>query len=206
MTPQARDLCLAFNPSNQCAIVEQGDRAFIGTAPTLADIKTEHGANVSKAWLYFQLVDLCEFTGVKDKMQPQQISELASIMCATAYFLKISELMLFFVRFKAGVYGSFYGVVDPLKITQGLQQFITWRNEQLTRAQRLAQREAEKSSPEYIADTQKMLDSYARLKAEANQRRQERLEAEAAREEELKAIRKRAKEAIEAELKGEAEQ
>lgn len=50
-------------------------------------------------------------------------------MIAIEYpYLKISELLLFFHRFKAGRYGHFYGNVDPLRITTALREFISERN------------------------------------------------------------------------------
>ena len=42
--------------------------------------------------------------------------------------LKISELMLFFHRFKSGRYGRFYGSVDPLVITTTIRDFIRERS------------------------------------------------------------------------------
>lgn len=35
--------------------------------------------------------------------------------------------MLFFFKFKVGMYGSFYGAIDPLVITGALQKFNNWR-------------------------------------------------------------------------------
>ena len=49
-------------------------------------------------------------------------------MIATEYYyLKVSELMLFFHRFKTGRYGRFYGSVDPLVITTSLRDFVRER-------------------------------------------------------------------------------
>ena len=45
--------------------------------------------------------------------------------------LKVSELMLYFYRFKAGYYGRFYGIVDPMIITTSIQLFLDWRNSML---------------------------------------------------------------------------
>lgn len=40
--------------------------------------------------------------------------------------------MVFFWKLKAGEYGSFYGVVDPLKITEALGVFVQWRNDRVS--------------------------------------------------------------------------
>lgn len=49
-------------------------------------------------------------------------------MIAREYFyLKVTELMLFFVRFKGAHYGRFYGVEDPMVIMESIKAFIEER-------------------------------------------------------------------------------
>lgn len=78
-------------------------------------------------------------------MTPGQYEELAYIIASEFFFLKISELMLFFHRFKAGRYGRFYGSVDPMVITSALHEFVRERANALEQHERddaLAQIEA----------------------------------------------------------------
>ena len=51
---------------------------------------------------------------------------------ATSERVKVSELLLFFYRFKAGHYGHFYGTVDPMVITCALRDFVAERNSLIT--------------------------------------------------------------------------
>jgi hypothetical protein len=78
-------------------------------------------------WLVPQLVNLSEFCGAKDKLSVPQLEDLAYIISQQFYYLKISELMLFFFRFKSGQYGRFYGTVDPLIIVSALRDFCKER-------------------------------------------------------------------------------
>ena len=106
----------AFNPSLQIGAARNPDRAYFGKAPTLGLLKKTYGDNAATMWLLPQLYDLCEYTGAK-KMDVQQATMLAEVIAQQYGCLKVSELLLFFFRFKTGVYGRFYGTVDPLVIT-----------------------------------------------------------------------------------------
>ena len=55
------------------------------------------------------------------------MEECAFVIATEFYYLKTSELMLFFHRFKTGRYGRFYGSVDPLIITTALRDFVAER-------------------------------------------------------------------------------
>ena len=67
-------------------------------------------------------------------------------ICAEYHWLKITEVLLFFHRFKMGRYGRFYGSVDPMVVTCALRQFIDERNEILAQYE---QQEREKRQREY---------------------------------------------------------
>lgn len=137
------DFLKAFNPSLQIAVARHPDRAFFGKAPSLAVVKHTYGPNAPTMWLMAQLYDLCEYTGAK-KMDAQQASMVAEVIAQEYGYLKVSELLLFFFRFKAGAYGRFYGVVDPMVITTALREFMkerAWACEQHER--QLRQQELE---------------------------------------------------------------
>lgn len=121
---------------------------LFGDYPTLADLRNDYGDNTAKIWLIPQLYNLSEFCGVKDKLEGTPLEETAFVIATEYYYLKISELMLFFHRFKSGKYGRFYGSVDPLIITTALRDFIRERNVEIDRyeqCQKQAIYDAEKS-------------------------------------------------------------
>lgn len=65
-----------------------------------------------------------------------QCESTAAIIASQFYFLTVAEMLIFFVHFKAGKYGRFYGAVDPLVITQALQEFVKERSLKIEKNER----------------------------------------------------------------------
>lgn len=120
-----------YNPDRQKDLCQDKDDCILGDHPTLAALKL-YGNRTPIAWLVPQLLNLSEFCGCKDKLTNTMIEELADIIAAEWFYLKVSELMLFFHWFKSGKYGRFYGAVDPLVITTSLRDFVAERNEAIS--------------------------------------------------------------------------
>lgn len=121
----------------------------MGDYPTLAEICLAYGKTFSEQWLYPHIADLSMFTGAKN-LDKEQISSLASVISAEYRYLKVTELLLFFHRFKAGHYGRFYGTVDPMVITCALRDFVKERNiflDQYEREKNNLEREQNASKP-----------------------------------------------------------
>lgn len=107
------------------------NRCYIGKAPSLKVISEAYGENITETWLEIQLRDLSEFAGCKEKLSIQQIEQIAKVIILEFSFLKATELMHFFILFKSGKFGKFYGAVDGLVITEALQEFRQLRRERL---------------------------------------------------------------------------
>ena len=101
---------------------------FFGDYPTLSQLGAQFDKKFPAAWLMVHVNDLSEFCGCKEKLQGHPLQQCASVISTEFYFLKISELMLFFNRFKSGKYGRFYGSVDPLVLTTSLRDFLKERS------------------------------------------------------------------------------
>lgn len=122
-----------MNPDLQQKAAQDAERCILGDAPTLVSINIAYGSATAKMWLIPQLVNLSEYCGVRDKLTERQLEECAGVIATEYYFLKVSELLLFFHRYKAGRYGKMYGAVDPLAITTALREFVAERNRVLSR-------------------------------------------------------------------------
>lgn len=115
------------NPSVQTDFGRNPRACITGEYPTLTDLAITYGKTMAIQWLVPQLTDLSIFSGAKN-LTLEQLEQLARVI-ATAYpWLKVTELLLFFFRFKTGRYGRFYGTVDPLVVTTALREFIEERN------------------------------------------------------------------------------
>lgn len=119
--------CERYSPSHQMEVCGDTDICFFGDYPTLAVLKRDYGKNAPLTWLVPQLTDLALYCGCKDKLSKEQYKECAFVIATEFHYLKVSELMLFFHRFKTGRYGRFYGSVDPLIITESLRKFCEER-------------------------------------------------------------------------------
>lgn len=119
-------------------------------SPTLSDLNAIYGKNVPIAWLMAQLFSLSEFCGAKDKMSEDKAEQTAFIIASSHFYLKVTELLLFFHKMKAGDYGQFYGVIDPQVIIRAINTFIMQdRNPAIDREEsriRLIQREEERQN------------------------------------------------------------
>jgi len=120
-----------FNPSLQVVCAQNVERSFRGNAPSLALLGETYPDEQVNTWIIAQLMDLYKFAGVKEKPTFQQVLEY--------YYLKASELLLFFFKLKAGEYGTFYGVVDPMVIMSALIEFKAYRKRQLEKYDREGQ-------------------------------------------------------------------
>lgn len=120
--------CEQYSPSYQLEICGDSDECFFGNYQTLAEMKRDYGKKAPLTWLTPQLTDLATFCGCDHKLRKEQYKECAFVIATDYFYLKISELMLFFHRFKSGRYGRFYGSVDPLVITTTIRDFIRERS------------------------------------------------------------------------------
>lgn len=126
-----------FNPSNQAVFIEKSlDRCFTGVAPSLTRVKKTYGNETVKNWLIAQLIDLCLFSSIKEKPEIEILENIAETIILLYGFLKVTELMVFFQRFKAGKHGVFYGIIDGIIITSAINTFLDYRKEMLLKFER----------------------------------------------------------------------
>lgn len=130
-----------FNPTLQVKCAANMRKSFMGEAPSIVQLTKAYTENQVNAWIMAQLVDLYKYAGVKEKPSMEQLLELSSIIKTEYYFLKASELLLFFYKLKAGEYGTFYGSVDPMVIMVALTQFRGFRMRQIDMYEREEQQE-----------------------------------------------------------------
>jgi hypothetical protein len=115
------------NPSNQYLCLENEKAAYLGKSKSISKIKLGYGVKICETWIMSQIENLNEFCGVKDKITPIQNLELSRLIISEYGYLKASELMLFFAKFKTGHFGKFYGVIDPIVITNAVNEYLKER-------------------------------------------------------------------------------
>lgn len=144
--PTAESLMAAYSPDRQALFSQFPERCVTGDSPTLSEMARLYGANEAEAWVEIQVRDISEFSGAKEKLRIPQITETARVVCASYYFMKLSEVMLFFFQLKGGTYGKFYGAVDPMTITQALRSFAKYRAALLDRHEQAERQRTQEES------------------------------------------------------------
>lgn len=150
-----------YNPDLQKVCAQNIARTFTGDAPTIALLKATYTEQQVRVWILAQIENLNSFSGTQNKMNPDQMMMLCDIILTDYYYLKASELLLFFYQFKAGRYGQLYGSVDPLRVSNALIEFAAYRRamifkyESLHRDEERANQEAERlrialTRPQYL--------------------------------------------------------
>ena len=116
------------NPDTQVSFGKNSFAAVMGDYPTLKDLDIAYGTDFSAEWMIPHLFSITIYTGAKN-LTGIQLKELARVISAEYCYLKVTELLLFFYRFKSGHYEKFYGSVDPMVITCALREFMQERSE-----------------------------------------------------------------------------
>ena len=157
------EFLIKFNPQKQNEYIKHFDRCFIGKALRLNDVAIAYEQKTAILWLKIQLFDLALFTGVK-KPSDEQITMLCETILANYGFLKVTELMVFFSKFKAGQFERFFGTFDAMVITISLATFVelskNWKFEAYKReesAKREKRHENTVPMPDYLQQKIKKL-------------------------------------------------
>ena len=93
-----------MSPRFQPYAAQNPERAYFGDAPTLAVVNRTYGDNTATIWLIPQINSVTRFC--KDKVTDEVTEELAISIAVRYYYLKTSELMMFFQNYKMAVYGE----------------------------------------------------------------------------------------------------
>lgn len=119
----AEEFLTAYNPDMQFELLRDPAKAYDGPSPTVADVVAVFGRETAQAWVIPELIDIAECAGVKDKFTDKQMMHLAVMIEARYHSLKLTELLLFFGKLKAGDYGKFYGQCDMMMVAEALGEF-----------------------------------------------------------------------------------
>ena len=121
------EMLIALSPAMQHELYKNKADCWFGKWPTLAELNQAYNTKTAQAWLIPQLTDLSEFCGAKGKLTANQLTQCAEIIATDYYYLKVSELMLFFSNMKRSKYGRFYGAIDPMIILSAMDDFLQER-------------------------------------------------------------------------------
>lgn len=156
-----------FNPDLQVMTARYTERAYFGTAPSLATVAEGYGEQLAIVWNCIQLENINLFAGVKEKLNVERQKELSRLILAEYPQLKVTELLLFFHRLKCGRYGRFYGTVDALFIASALLSFMDERRAETSLYKAAAKKK--EIAPEKKSGNSITYQEYLLLKSEKQQ-------------------------------------
>lgn len=113
----------------------------MGNAPTLKRVGRECGDEFVVAWLCKQLHEYVKTLSTADQLSTDDIQNLALVIYSAYSSLNLAEVMLFFSRLAAGIYGIVgYNSVRGENITARIRQFLEDRRREIERYERERER------------------------------------------------------------------
>lgn len=118
--------------------INNADKAYMADCPTLAQYGELYGAQYPADWVRIQLIALYGTSNSRDKGVADGIRLFAEAFAAEVSQYKLSELMLFFGRYKAGRYDNSYTSFDAKRIGNAFfKEFLKERVHEVDRVERI---------------------------------------------------------------------
>lgn len=144
--------CSAYAPSEIIRLTNDVERCYSGNSPTLVDLKIMYGDGADAKWLGLVLAYVNELPLSNKRMEDFQISAAAASIASTFYFLKASEVLLFFRNLMGGKYGKIlYGGIDGHAIGAAIRDHFL--PERAVWMERLAQRQRDEEWQEHLQES-----------------------------------------------------
>lgn len=135
------DIERQFNPANWGYASQNPERAYKAQCPTLMQYDSLYGEGSSDLWVETMVTGLFGASSSREKGNANGIRVFCQSFAGQAKGFKLSELMLFFARYKAGRYDNSYASFDARRIGNAFfKEFILERNNELDRISREEER------------------------------------------------------------------
>lgn len=133
------DVDRVYSPSHWGYALRNPERAYAADSPTVSDIANAFGDGYAAMWVRGQLLFLYGMSPSRDKAAADGIKPFAECFTALVKPYKLSELMLFFARYRAGMYDNSFAQFDTRRIGNAFfREFVPERNTELDRINRKA--------------------------------------------------------------------
>lgn len=125
-----------FSPTHWGYTLANPDRAYIASCPTLATYDKLYGEGCAEDWVCTQITVLFAASASRERGLADGIRLFASAFAAEVRQFKLSELMLFFARYKSGKYDNSYASFDAKRIGNAFfKEFLKERTYELDRVE-----------------------------------------------------------------------
>lgn len=131
------DIEMLFSPANWGYAMDNTEKAYKAECPTIYDYSEKFGIEYAVMWVRLQIMALYGSSPNKEKGVSDGIKLFCHSFTAQVKGFKLSELMLFFARYKAGRYDNSFASFDARRIGNAFfKEFIPERNSELDRINR----------------------------------------------------------------------
>lgn len=123
-----------YSPALWTYAASNAELAYNAVCPTLWCYSSIYGEKVAERWLYMQIMALYGASSNHDKGIIDGIQLFAASFLSQVKAFKLSEMMLFFARYKAGRYDNSYYSFDTRRIGNAFfKEFLPERQIELDR-------------------------------------------------------------------------
>ncbi len=137
-----------YSPARWPFFAAHARQAYQWQCPTVTALEELFGRRAPKMWIDEQVTHLFLTSQSRDASQSSaQIGSFADTFAGTVGRYKLTEVMLFFARYAAGVYGRSFAAFDARSVGQTFHhEFLAERRSELSQIE--AEREAERQREE----------------------------------------------------------
>ncbi len=129
-----------YGPAHWHLMVLAPQRAYEWICPTVAQLDELYGRGSARTWVDQQLTALFLTSGSRDGTLSTTIGLFADTFAATIGHFKLSEVMLFFGRYRTGIYDGAFATFDARRIGQAFHtEFLRERRKELAHLEELRQ-------------------------------------------------------------------
>lgn len=126
-----------FSPQNWGYTARNPEKAYYADCPTLQKYDEFYGEGNAEFWIYGQVIALFGSSSSKDPGVVDGITIFAQSFASQVKIYKLSELMLFFARYKAGRYDNSFSQFDARRIGNAFfKEFIPERSKEIESCER----------------------------------------------------------------------
>lgn len=113
----------AFSPQNQFVYALHEQRCHRGKAPSIMAAVAEYGIEAVGEVVGALVDDFVSFTPARSVFSDNHRRQICWVIITQYRTMKITQLMLFFVKCKSGFFGKFYTNIEPMDITIALSKW-----------------------------------------------------------------------------------
>lgn len=157
-----------YSPKQWDYVMLNKGNAYTCLCPTVADVRELYGKDAAAQWIGIQIAALFIASASRDEGMADSIKLFSESFAVETGGYKLTELMLFFSRYRAGRYDGSYTQFDPKRIGNCFfREFLNERNYELDHIEREQRRMAVEQRRFVSKDGKSSLEAYREAKRRA---------------------------------------